>query len=197
MNLICSILLAATIAIEHNPASFSCAANDTAAKATVSLIAGTLDRNSAPLAVLTDGALPTEEDQPSANVFFAADTWGGRIRLDFATPIDIASIHTYSRHPDTRGPQLYKVYGSIDPRDPAPSSKLDPESVGWTLIAFVDTRANEGGAHVVHLSEVGRYRYLLFDVFETESDDAYGNTFYSEFDVNESRSAATPVAALE
>ena len=178
-----ALLLAATIAVEHNPASPHCAVDDAAAKATVTLIAGKLDRNSAPLAALTDGALPADDDEPSANVFFAADTWGGRIRFDFAEPIDIARVATYSRHPDTRGPQLYKVYGSLDPRDPAPSTKFDPESVGWTLIAFVDTRANEGGTHVVHLTNVGRYRYLLFDVFETESDDAYGNTFYSEIDV--------------
>lgn len=183
MNLVTVALLAATISVEHNPAALQCARDDDAAKATVTLIAGTIDRNSAPLTALTDGALPTDEDEPSANVFFSPDTWGGRIRFDFTTPIDIASIHTYSRHPDSRGPQLYKVYGSIDPPDAAPSTKFDPETIGWTLIAFVDTRANNGGAHVVHLTEVGRYRYLLFDVFETESDDAYGNTFYSEIDV--------------
>lgn len=171
---------------------FQCAADDAAARATVTLIAGKPDGNSAPLAALTDGALPTDEDQPSANVFFAADTWGGRFRLDLGRPIDIAAIHTYSWHPGSRGPQLYKVYGSVEthPRfDPAPSGKLDPECCGWKLIAFVDTRPKEGeggGQYGVRIGEgVGIYRYLLFDVFETESDDAWGNTFYSEIDILE------------
>ena len=30
---------------------------------------------------------------------------------------------------------------------------------------------------------LGKYRYLLFDCIETETDDPWGNTFYSEIDV--------------
>jgi hypothetical protein len=58
------------------------------------------------------------------------------------------------------------------------------------LLAFVDTRpksGDAGGQYAVSLTDttgsLGRYRYLLFDVFETESEDAWGNTFYSEIDV--------------
>ncbi len=185
-----TLALFATITVAHNPVPFACAANDAATNATVTLIAGTPDRNGAPLNALIDGKLPTDSDEPSANVFFAADTWGGRIRFDLGQPIDIHAIHTYSWHPGSRGPQLYKVYGSDGTNarfDPAASNKLDPECCGWTLIAFVDTRPEQGeggGQYVVRIEDVGRYRYLLFDVFETESDDAWGNTFYSEIDVN-------------
>ncbi|HKR63446.1 MAG TPA: glycoside hydrolase family 38 C-terminal domain-containing protein [Thermoanaerobaculia bacterium] len=158
--------------------------DDAATNATVTILGGTIDPNSGPLRVLTDGALPTNEDEPGANVFFRANSWGGRLRLDLGRPIDIAEIRTYSRHPDTRGPQVYKVYGSNT--DSAPPSRVDPETAGWTLIAFVDTRpvsGDAGGPYAVRIASTGTYRYLLFDVFETESDDAWGNTFYSEVDV--------------
>ena len=68
--------------------------------------------------------------------------------------------------------------------------RIDCCFLGWRQIAFVDTRPKEGdggGQYAVSLTDttgsLGRYRYLLFDVFETESDDVWGNTFYSEIDV--------------
>ena len=42
------------------------------------------------------------------------------------------------------------------------------------------------GAALIFLAmwpALGRYRYLLFDISRTESDDDYGNTFYGEIDV--------------
>lgn len=169
------------------------ALNDAAANATITVIGGTLDSNSAPLSALTDGFLPTNEDQPSANVFFRANSWGGRIRVDLGRVIDVAAIRTFSWHPGSRGPQLYKVYASDGSRpgfDPTPSTKAKLGDLGWMHVAFVDTRrveGEEGGQYVVTITRngttLGRYRYLLFDVFETESEDAWGNTFYSEIDV--------------
>jgi hypothetical protein len=169
------------------------AGNDAAANAAVAVIAGTLDANGAPLTALVDGALPSDWDQPEANVFFRANSWGGRVRIDLGRVIDIARINTYSWHPGSRAPQLYKLYGSTGSEsgiDLAPSNKFDPEKAGWTMIAFVDTRPSEGeqgGQFAVSLTDpdgsLGRYRYLLLDVFETECDDPWGNTFYSELDV--------------
>ncbi len=169
------------------------ALNDAAANATITVIGGTLDSNSASLAALTDGFLPTNEDQPSANVFFRANSWGGRIRMDLGSVIEVDAIRTFSWHPGSRAPQLYKVYASdgLKPEfDPTPSVKARLGDHGWVQLAFVDTRraeGNEGGQYVVtitrHGTTLGRYRYLLFDVFETESEDAWGNTFYSEIDV--------------
>ena len=44
-----------------------------------------------------------------------------------------------------------------------------------------------GGQYGVSISDsdgaIGTYRYLLLDVRKTESDDPFGNTFYSEIDV--------------
>ncbi len=169
------------------------AAGDAAAGATISVAGGKLDSNSAPLHALVDGELPSGEDQPGANLFFAPNSWGGRIVMDLGNAVPIRQINTYSWHPGDRGPQLYKVYGSSGRArrfDPAPKSTIDPTARGWTLLAFVDTRASdgdEGGQYGVSISgtegTLGTWRYLLFDVFETESDDAWGQTFYSEIDV--------------
>ena len=181
--------LATRIVVDHTPAHFKIR-EGARPKASVAILAGTLDSNSASLSALTDGVLPTDEDQPGNNVFFRAGSWGGRIRFDFGGVIDIAEICSYSWHSDSRAPQVYKVFGSDD-SDPTfnaePSAKLDPGASGWKLIAFVDTRlthGDDGGPYVVSISEnLGRHRYLLFDVFETESDDPWGNTFYSEIEV--------------
>jgi hypothetical protein len=166
---------------------------DAAENARVTLIAGTVDRNGGELPALTDGALPVNEDEPGANLFFNSDTWGGRFRIDLGANIDIASVNTYSWHSGSRAPQVYYVYASdgTDPHfNPAPTTKANPAQCGWKLIAFVDTRPKEsdaGGQYGVSIDDtstsLGKFRYLLFDVFESESDDAWGNTFYSEIDV--------------
>lgn len=168
--------------------------DDAAANAKVDLIAGRIDANSPGLAAVTDGRLPADWDEPQSNLFFAAGTWGGRFRIDLGGVIPIAQINSYSWHPDSRAAQLYKVYGSdgTDPKfDAAPGSKIDPATAGWTLIAFVDTRPREGesgGQYGVNIRDgagpLGRYRYLLFDCFETEGDDDWSNTFFSEIDVH-------------
>jgi hypothetical protein len=198
------LLAAVQITVDHNSGPAATAAfkfarvasparDDAASTATVGLIAGKIDRNGGELRALIDGKLPSVEDEPGANLFFAPDTWGGRIRFDFGAPIDVGEIRTYSWHPDTRAPQLYHLYGSdgADPKfDAAPVSTVDPRTCGWKLLASVDTRPNEGergGQYGVSITDssgsLGRYRYLLFDIFETESEDSWGQTFYSEVDV--------------
>jgi hypothetical protein len=167
--------------------------DDAAAKASLMIVDGEIDGNSAALSALTDGMLPSEEDEPDANFFFEQGTWGGRFRMDFGNAIEIAQINTYSWHPNTRGPQVYKVYGSNGSEqnfNGAPKADVDPVNCGWKLIASVDTRTQfgeNGGQYGVSLTgaggSLGKYRYLLFSVFQTEVDDEFGNTFYSEIDV--------------
>jgi hypothetical protein len=169
------------------------ARDDEASSAKVEVIAGTVDRNSPPIAALTDGRLPGNEDEPEANLFFRGDSWGGRVRFDLGSIVDIAAVNTYSWHPNTRAPQVYRLYASdgADPNfNPAPGVKVDLSTCGWREIAFVDTRPKDGeggGQYGVSIADtsgsLGRYRYLLFDIFETESDDPWGQTFYSEIDV--------------
>ncbi|PWT81415.1 MAG: hypothetical protein C5B44_03860 [Acidobacteria bacterium] len=169
------------------------AKDDAGAHAKLTLLDGEIDPNGAPLSALTDGVLPTEEDQPAANFFFDAGTGGGRFRMDLGMVIEIAAINTYSWHPDTRGPQVYKLWASdgADPKFNAePKGTIDPTTCGWKLITVVDTRSkegNDGGQYGVNITggsgSLGKYRYLLFDCFVTETADEWGNTFYSEIDV--------------
>jgi hypothetical protein len=165
--------------------------DDAAANAKLLMIEGELDPNGSDLYAFVDGILPDSADQPRRNVFFNSGTGGGRFRLDLGSVIEISEINTYSWHPNTRAPQVYRLWASdgTDPRfNGAPKTKLDPVSCGWKLIATVDTRSDDdGGQFGVAITDsrgsLGRYRYLLFDCYVTETADNSGNTFYSEIDV--------------
>lgn len=167
--------------------------DNAATKAALTLVDGEIDSNSANLGALTDGLLPGSEDEPESNFFFSAGSWGGRFRVDFGSAIEIAEVNTYSWHPNTRGPQVYKLYGAdgaVPNFNSAPKGTIDPVAAGWHLIASVDTRpahGDGGGQYGVSITDssgsLGKYRYLLFSCFETEADDDFGNTFYSELNV--------------
>jgi hypothetical protein len=201
VKLLLSILLVVPgIVFDHNPNDLatrefkfknipSPSKADAATRAQLTLIDGDLDAGSAELAALTDGRLPRDEDEPGTNVFFRAASSGGRFRMDFGSPIEIAQVNTYSWHPNSRGPQLYKLYAA-DGSDPKlnldPKRGVDPASCGWKLIALVSTlpdRGEMGGQYAASVSDVGKHRYLLFDIYVTELYDNWGNTFYSEIDV--------------
>ena len=166
--------------------------SDAGAKATFTLIDGQRGDNGGSLDKLHDGALPNDADQPAANFFFRTGTDGGRLVVDLGSVIELREINSYSWHPGTRGPQVYRLYGSdgktadfaAQPKRPA-----DPEKVGWKLIASVDTRPKDGapgGQYGVSITDttgrLGEFRHLLFDMDRTEDTDAFGNTFYSEID---------------
>jgi len=169
------------------------ARDDAASHAKLTLIDGQLDSNGANLSALVDGMLPTSEDEPGANVFFNARSFGGRFRLDLGNAIEIAQVNSYSWHPSARGPQLYKLYvsdGSESGLDLAPKRGVDPATCGWKFVATVSTipeRGEDGGQYGVSIDDqsgsLGKYRYLLFDCWVTEAADDWGNTFYSEIDV--------------
>ncbi len=190
----------ARVTFEHNPNSAasrefkfrqisSPSKDDAAANAKLTMIDGDLDQSSGELATLVDGRLPQDADEPGGNVFFRAGSTGGRFRMDFGTPIEISRINSYSWHPNSRGPQLYKVYGADGSEsnfDLDPKRGIDPASRGWKLIALVSTlsdKTDDGGQYAASISDVGKHRYLLFDCYVTELYDNWGNTFYSEIDV--------------
>jgi hypothetical protein len=170
-----------------------------ARKAKVTIVDGSNDDNGGGPDRVNDGKLPTQEDEPEANFFFAQQTDGGRLRLDFDKAIEIKQVNTYSWHPNTRGPQVYKLYASDGDGSEfkaEPKRGTDPAKVGWKLIATVDTRPKNrddiGGQYGVSTADstggaIGKYRYLLFDISQTEGDDAFGNTFYSEIVVIEKK----------
>jgi len=200
VNLLLIFLLLPGVVFDHNPNNTanrdfkfnriaSPSKDDAATRAKLTLIDGDLDGGSAELAALTDGRLPRDEDEPGSNVYFRAGSSGGRFRMDFGSPIDIAQVNSYSWHPNSRGPQLYKLYAA-DGSDPKlnldPKRGVDPASCGWKLIALVSTLPDEGemgGQYAASVSDLGKHRYLLFDIYVTELYDNWGNTFYSEIDV--------------
>ena len=152
---------------------------------------------SGPLTCLGDGRIPDSDDAPEQNVFFAPGTLEGRLRMDLGKVIPIGQINTYSRHKGTRSPQVYHVYGSDGAAagfDGSPKAGVDPVTRGWKLVASVDTRAatlTPGGQCGVSIAgstvPLGRFRYLLFVTFVTETDDNWGHTFYSEINVREAK----------
>ncbi len=167
--------------------------NDPAVEARIRVVSGETDSNSGGVDKLNDGAIPTAEDQPDENFFFAQGTDGGRFTVDLRQTNEIAQVNTYSWHANTRAPQVYKLYcsgGSGDNFKARPTRPADPEFCGWKLVAIVDTRPKKGefgGQYGVSISNtqgsLGKYRYLLFDCSATETNDAFGNTFYSEIAV--------------
>jgi len=181
-------------AFENIPAP---ANNDAATQAKLSLVDGKMEAGCGGLALLQDGLVPVNEDQPGRNFFFQAGTDGGRVKIDLGRAISVRQVCSYSWHSGNRAPQVYKLYasaGSGDGFDPDPVKGVDPAAKGWTLVARVDTRSAGGkaqwdGQHAVSITDstgkIGNFRFLLFDISCTENEDDFGNTFFSELDVLE------------
>jgi 3-keto-disaccharide hydrolase/Peptidase of plants and bacteria len=177
---------------------------DAATGAAFSIVDGERDENGGELDVLHNGRLPNEEDQPAENFFFNAGTGGGRLLIDLGKVIEVKQLNSYSWHPNTRAPQVYRLYagdGAAEGFKAKPGHGTEPAGAGWTLVAKVDTRPKEGepgGQYAVSISDsegaLGKFRYLLFDISATEKEDAFGNTFFSEIDVISDSAASTTVS---
>ncbi|MBE0536682.1 MAG: DUF1080 domain-containing protein, partial [Phycisphaerae bacterium] len=173
---------------------------------TFTVVDGRRDRNGGDVDKLNDGKMPTDADQPGENFFFAAGTGGGRLLADLGAAVEIKQVNTYSWHPNTRGPQVYKLYAGNGGEgfNPRPAGGVDPATCGWKLVAEVDTRPREGvggGQYGVSISDsagvIGAYQFLLFDISATERTDGFGNTFFSEIDVVGSGDVVPAVSAVE
>ena len=164
--------------------------NDAAAKAEFVVLSGRRDPNGGDVDKLHDGRLPVEADEPAQNFFFNAGDDGGRLLVDLGQSINIEQINTYSWHPGSRGPQVYKIYasdGAADNFNRRPDEETDPTTCGWSLLGEIDTSSSErpnGGQCGVAITAseglLGSYRFLLFAVSATELQDPFGNTFFSE-----------------
>ena len=168
-------------------------ANDAATSAKFLIVDGEADSSGGDVEKLHDGKLPDEADQPDANFFFSAGSNGGRVQVDLGSAINVRQVNTYSWHPATRGPQNYRLYaadGTATNFNAKPKNGTSPDQCGWKLIATVNTKPKSedgGGQYGVRIAnpdgDLGKYRYLLFDISATERDDGFGNTFFSEIDV--------------
>lgn len=170
------------------------ARDDAATNARVVIVDGEADPNGADVTALVDGLLPSSGNQPRRNFFVTAGSGGARLLMDLGKLIQVAAVNSYSWHPNSRAPQVYRIWAS-DGADhnfnAEPKANLDPRACGWKLIATVDTRSadedKDGGQFGVTITDargsLGKFRYLLFDCYVTEVADNFGNTFYSEIDV--------------
>jgi hypothetical protein len=164
--------------------------NDPAGRLSFSIVDGVRDENGGGLEVLHDGKLPAAEDQRRENFFFTAGTDGGRLLVELSAATQVWQVDTYSWHPGSRAPQVYTLYasdGTAGDFNREPHRGIDPEKCGWKLLAKVDTRVDAteiGGQYGVKIfapqGTLGSYRYFLFDITRTETEDPFGNTFYSE-----------------
>lgn len=180
---------------------------DAATNAKFAIVDGRRDRNGGNVDALHDGRLPNDEDQPSDNFFFDVRADGGQLLIDLGAVVEVRRVSSYSWHPNSRGPQVYKLYaadGVADGFNAQPGKGTDPTTRGWKFIAAVDTRPEQGGGgqYGVNVSDgdgpLGKYRYLLLDISRTESSNPFGNTFYSEIDVDDGQvHESTPPTAPE
>lgn len=171
------------------------AVDDSAANARWAVARGSLDSNSAPLSVIHDGRIPSSDDSPRENCFFAPGVSNGCIALDLGKSIDISEVVTYSWHAGARGPQVFNLYAStvetVDFKWDQIDEKAIIEKSGWQRVASIDSRTNRmiGGQYASAIRDtsgsLGTFRYLLFEVQPTETTDAFGNTFFCEIDVVE------------
>ena len=179
--------------------------NDAGSTAQFEILTGRADPNSGGLAALNDGKLPREEDEPASNFFFAPGSPGGRLLATLPKAVEILSVNTFSWHPGSRGPQVYSLYASEGQNSEfslKPEIGFDPEKCGWKLLAKVDTRPQTGevgGQYGVTVSgestSLGEFRYFLFEISPTETNDPFGNTFFSEIDIIEAHPASAPTYA--
>lgn len=176
------------------------AKDDLGRRAVFSVVDGRKADFGGDLNTLTDGQGPRHERDEPMMCTFAPGTVEGRLRADLRAVTEVARVHTYAWYKDGhRWAQVYRLYGSdggAKDFDPEPKIGTDPAAHGWTLVASVDTREaaggvglgdNQRGQSAVAVSGkdgvLGKYRYLLFVTFATETHNPWGQTFWSEIDI--------------
>jgi len=171
-------------------------ADDAATTAQFSSVGGVPVQPSNSADRLRDGHIQTSPDDPQNSFFYEVGTVEGRLRIDLTRTVEIQRVNTYSWHKDDRAAQVYVLYGSAGDNpgfEAAPALGTDPVKRGWVRLAVVDTRhLGRGGRHAVSVSRndaapLGKFRYLLFEIFPTETRDRFGHTFFGEIDVIEKK----------
>jgi hypothetical protein len=167
--------------------------------------------DSGPVELLLDGRAQSTSDAPGESVFFG-NNQKGRILLDLGRAVTVREINTYSWHKyelvppghprrNSRTIQRYVLYG-FEGEKPPPTAG-DPMANGWKLISRVNSdaffavlpRVEWPAQLAVSITgkegQIGRYRYLLWEVHPTHVDAGPAttmkrsehNTFFGEFDV--------------
>jgi hypothetical protein len=102
-----------------------------------------------------------KQDQPARIFSLMPALRAGELLPTWANVRDIKQVNTYSWHPGSRGPQVYKLYASDGTASDfkAKPVGVDPEKNGWKLVAQVDNRrdGNNGGQYGVSISDSERH----------------------------------------
>jgi hypothetical protein len=144
--------------------------------------------------VLIDGRGQTKQDSPRESLFFENGRYGSLL-MDLGRAVSIRKINSYSWHQHNRiedhrvrAHQGYVFYGFAGESPPSAEAAGDQDS-GWVRIARVnsdqffqvhqklDRPAQQACSIFASKGELGKYRYLLWDV--------KAPTFFGEIDVYE------------
>jgi len=144
--------------------------------------------------VLIDGRGQTKQDSPRESLFFENGRYGSLL-MDLGRAVSIRKINSYSWHQHNRiedhrvrAHQGYVLYGFAGETPPSAEAVADRDS-GWERIARVnsdqffqvhqklDRPAQQACSIFASKGELGKYRYLLWDV--------KAPTFFGEIDVYE------------
>jgi hypothetical protein len=144
--------------------------------------------------VLIDGRGQTKQDSPRESLFFENGRYGSLL-MDLGRAVSIRKINSYSWHQHNRikdhrvrAYQGYVLYGFAGESPPSAETVADRDS-GWVRIARVnsdqffqvnqklDRPAQQACSIFASKGELGKYRYLLWDV--------KAPTFFGEIDVYE------------
>jgi hypothetical protein len=144
--------------------------------------------------VLIDGRGQTKQDSPLESLFFENGRYGSLL-MDLGRAVSIRKINSYSWHQHNRikdhrvrAYQGYVLYGFAGESPPSAETVEDRDS-GWVRIARVnsdqffqvnqklDRPAQQACSIFASKGELGKYRYLLWDV--------KAPTFFGEIDVYE------------
>jgi class 3 adenylate cyclase len=165
---------------------------------------------------LVDGTAQGSADAPSESVFFRGRATFGGFLFDLGKPVAISKINSYSWHESVfrtenhvRATQKYTVWGFMgdDPPDPTRPSSGN----GWQRIARIDTDnffdvvapldrpAQQACSISSETGSLGRYRFLLFEVFPTidPHDGDVDHTFYGEIDIYADADKPRPITPQE
>ena len=85
---------------------------------------------------VNDGAGARDEDDTKRNAWL--DGGQSRLRVDLGRVSEVVRVCTYSRHPNTRAPQRFVLWGASTQEAP-PAEGADLAEAGWQRIAEVDT----------------------------------------------------------
>lgn len=133
---------------------------------------------------LLDGVAASSDDDTAHCAWIDGP---GRIVMDLAAEVPVASVCTFSWHKSDRGPQRFVLYGASGATQPD-AAQAFPGPL-WARIAAIDTlKLGQGGKHAsavagVDGKAIGTYRWLLW-VLEPVAAGGTQGSFLTEVDVH-------------